>query len=140
AILDGVRTPMAKAGGELKATGADDLGAYILRQLLDRNPIQPEEIDEVIIGNVAQPPHAANIARVIALKAGIPQAVPSYTVHRNCASGMASSTTASSKLLLEEGKVYVAGGTESMSNIPLFFNKEFTNYVERMMRSKTFFQ
>jgi acetyl-CoA acetyltransferase family protein len=140
AIIDGIRTPMAKAGGPLKNTQADDLGAYIVRQIIERNPIAPEEFDEVIIGNVAQPAHAANISRVIALKAGLPNSVPAYTVHRNCASGMESMTTAASKLIMQEGDIYLAGGAESMSNIPLFFNKDFTSFMERMMRSKTFFQ
>ncbi len=140
AIIDGIRTPMAKAGGPLKNTQADDLGAYIVRQILERNPIEPEEYDEVIIGNVAQPAHAANISRVIALKAGMPNSISAYTVHRNCASGMESMTTAASKLIMQEGDIYLAGGAESMSNIPLFFNKQFTGFMEQMMRSKTFFQ
>ena len=139
AIVDGIRTPMAKAGGPLEHTQADDLGAYIVRQIIERNRITVDEFDEVIIGNVAQPAHAANIARVIALKAGFPVATPAFTVHRNCASGMESITSASSKLLMNAGDIYLAGGAESMSNIPLFFNAAFTSFVDRMMRSKTFF-
>lgn len=140
AIVDGIRTPMAKAGTVLKNTQADDMGAFIVRQLLERNSIEPEEFDEVIIGNVAQPAHAANIARVIALKAGMPNSTPAYTVHRNCASGMESITTAASKLLTGEGDIYLAGGTESMSNIPLMFNKEYTAFMNRLSASKTFGQ
>lgn len=137
AIVEGVRSPMAKAGTALKTTAADDLGAMVVRQLLDRCPLDRREIDEVIVGNVAQPVHAANIARVIALKAGIPQKVPAYTVHRNCASGMESITSAANKILLDQGKIFVAGGVESMSNIPLLFNREYSDFLNRLMRSKT---
>ena len=137
AIVEGIRSPMAKAGTALKDTQADDLGAIVVRDLLARAHVEPSEVDEVIIGNVAQPAHAANIARVIALKAGLPQSVPAYTVHRNCASGMESITSAANKILLGQGKIFVAGGVESMSNIPLMFNREYSELMNRLMRAKT---
>ncbi len=140
AILDGVRTPMAKAGTVLKDSPADDLAAFVVRELLARAQIQPGEIDEVVIGNVAQPANAANIARVIALKAGIPVSVPAFTVHRNCASGMESITTAALKILSGYGKVFIAGGVESMSNIPLLFPKEYAEFASRLSRAKSFGQ
>jgi acetyl-CoA acetyltransferase family protein len=140
AILDGVRTPMAKAGTVLKDAPADDLAAFVVRELLARAQIQPGEIDEVVIGNVAQPANAANIARVIALKAGIPVSVPAFTVHRNCASGMESITTAALKILSGYGKVFIAGGVESMSNIPLLFPKEYAEFASRLSRAKSFGQ
>ncbi|MFW5827546.1 MAG: thiolase family protein [Alkalispirochaeta sp.] len=137
AIVEGIRTPMAKAGTVLKDTPADDLGAAVVREVINRAPVTPEEVDEVIIGNVAQPAHAANIARVIALKAGMPNNVPGYTVHRNCASGMESISNAAVKINAGHGSVYITGGVESMSNIPLLFNKEYTEFINRLMRSKT---
>ena len=94
AIVNGVRTPFCHAGGNFKNIGADDLGAFALKELMVRTKCPASEIDEVIFGNVAQPIHAANIARVIALKAGLPVNMPAQTVHRNCASGMQSITTA----------------------------------------------
>jgi acetyl-CoA C-acetyltransferase/acetyl-CoA acyltransferase len=90
----------------------------------------------VIIGNVAQPPHAANIARVIALKAGIPARVPAVTVHRNCASGMEAITTAALKIAAGYGRVFIAGGVESMSGIPLLFPKEYADFLNRLSRAK----
>lgn len=137
AIVEGIRTPMAKAGTVLKDTPADDLGAAVVREVVNRGGVDPTEIDEVVIGNVAQPSHAANISRVIALKAGLPIEVPAYTVHRNCASGMESLTTAATKVYAGRGDVYVVGGVESMSNIPLLFNQEYSEFMNRMMRSKT---
>jgi acetyl-CoA acetyltransferase family protein len=136
AIIDGVRTPMARAGTAFKDTTADDLGAIVVREALARSGVPAGEIDEVIIGNVAQPPHAANIARVIALKAGIPSRVPAVTVHRNCASGMEAITTAALKILAGYGRVFVAGGVESMSGIPLLFPREYADFLNRLSRAK----
>ena len=140
AIIDGARTPMAKAGTALKDVPADDLGAFVVREVLARSGLRPAEVDEVVIGNVAQPANAANIARVIALKAGIPSSVPAFTVHRNCASGMESITTAALKILSGYGKVFIAGGVESMSNIPLLFPKTYADFAGRLSRAKSFGQ
>ncbi|MBM5782787.1 MAG: thiolase family protein, partial [Pelagibacterales bacterium] len=140
AIIAGYRSPMGKAGGVFKNLSAHDLGARTAKEVLIRSKINPEEIDEVIIGNVAQPADAANITRVIALKAGIPQLVPAFTVHRNCASGMEAMTSAASKINNGEAEIIFAGGVESMSNIPLLFNKKMTNLFARLSRSKTISQ
>jgi acetyl-CoA C-acetyltransferase/acetyl-CoA acyltransferase len=77
---------------------------------------------------------------VIALKAGIPEHVPAFTVHRNCASGMEAMTTAMSKILNGEAEIILAGGAESMSNIPLFFNKKMTAFFTNLSKAKTFGQ
>jgi acetyl-CoA acetyltransferase family protein len=122
AIIDGVRTPFCKAGTDLKPFPAQDLGRIVTRELLQRTGFKPGDLSHVIFGNVAQPAEAANIARVIALNAGIPHEVPAYTVHRNCASGFEAVTSAYEKMLAGQGDVFVVGGTESMSNIPLLFS------------------
>jgi len=140
AIINGVRTPFAKAGTSLKGYSADNLGAIAVREILSAVSIDPRIIDEVIIGNVAQPANAANIARVIALKAGIDQSVPAYTVHRNCASGMEALSTAANKIFSGEAEIIVAGGTESMSNIPLLYGKKMTAFFEQMMKAKSLSQ
>jgi acetyl-CoA acetyltransferase family protein len=137
AIIAGFRSPMGKAGGSLKNLTAHDLGARIVKEVLIRSKVDPKQIDEVIIGNVAQPGDAANIARVIALKAGIPESVPAFTVHRNCASGMEAMTTAASKILNGEAEIILAGGVESMSNIPLMFGKKMTALFANLMKAKT---
>lgn len=137
AIIAGFRSPMGKAGGVLKNLTAHDLGARIAREVILRSKINPSKIDEVIIGNVAQPAEAANIARVIALKAGVPESVPAFTVHRNCASGMEAITTSASKILNGESAIILAGGVESMSNIPLFFNKKMTGLFANLAKART---
>lgn len=137
AIITALRTPMSKAGGKFREMQADQLGAVLFRELMMRSPVDFEEVDEVIIGNVAQPIHAANIARVIALRAGFPEAIPALTVHRNCASGMESVTTAAARIHAGEGSVYVCGGVESMSNIPLVYSEKMTTLFTRLAESKT---
>ncbi len=140
AIVDGIRTPFCKAGGKLKSVPADDLGAFAIRELLARTGIPPGEIDEVVFGNVAQPNHAANIARVLALKAGVPESVAAYTVHRNCASGMQAFTSAAQMIAAGDASILVVGGTESMSNIPLLYGPEMTALFQRLSKAKTFAQ
>jgi acetyl-CoA C-acetyltransferase/acetyl-CoA acyltransferase len=137
AIIGGYRSPMGKAGGTLKNVLADDLAAKIVKELVIRSKIDVEKIDEVIFGNVAQPAHSANIARVIALKAGLPEKIPAYTVHRNCASGMESVTSAAYKIWAGRAEIVLVGGTESMSNIPLMFNKKMTNLFTNLAKAKS---
>jgi acetyl-CoA C-acetyltransferase/acetyl-CoA acyltransferase len=137
AILDGIRTPFCKAGGPLKDIPADDLGAIAVRELLVRIGVAVQEIDEVIFGNVAQPAHAANIARVISRKAGLPQRVVAHTVHHNCASGIQAVTTAALHIQTGRAELIVAGGTESMSGIPLLYGPRPTAAFMRLARART---
>ena len=140
AIIDGLRTPIAKAGGKLRDIKAEALGSFILKELLCRNDIDKKLFSEVIVGNVSQPAHAANIARVIALRAGFDESLPAYTVHRNCASGMEAITTASDKIKAYGDGIYMCGGVESMSNIPLIYSPKMTLFFENLMKSKTLSQ
>lgn len=140
AIVDGVRTPFCKAGGVFARVPADDLGAFVTKELLARTGFSPKEIGEVIFGNVSQPAESANIARVIALKAGMPIDMIASTVHRNCASGMESITTGAAKILAGETEVILAGGTESMSNIPLMYGRKMTGLFVNLMKAKSIWQ
>jgi acetyl-CoA acetyltransferase family protein len=139
-IVDGVRTPFCKAGTELAGLGADELGRIAVNALLTRTGLDPALIDEVIMGCVAQPVDAANVARVIALRAGIPQPVPAMTVSRNCASGCEALTQAQEKLRAGRGSIFIVGGVESMSNIPLLFSSTAAKKFGRLNRAKTFGQ
>ena len=100
-IVDGVRTPFCKMGTDLARLGADELGRIAVNALLTRTGLDPHRIDEVIFGCVGQPADAANVARVIALRAGIPEQVPAVTVHRNCASGCEAVTQACEKMIAD---------------------------------------
>jgi acetyl-CoA C-acetyltransferase/acetyl-CoA acyltransferase len=140
AIVSGYRSPMGKAGGIMKNITAHDLGARILSEIIIKSNIDKSLIDEVIIGNCGQPAEAANIARVIALKAGLSEKTTAFTVHRNCASGMEAMTSAMSKIQNGEAKIVVAGGVESMSNFPLMFNKKMTALFAELAKAKTISQ
>jgi len=136
-IVDGVRTPFCKAGTELASLGADELGRVAVNALLTRTGLDPALVDEVIFGCVAQPMDAANVARVIALRAGIPQSVPASTVQRNCASGCEAVTLAQDKLRAGQGSIFIVGGAESMSNIPLVFKQTTAAKFGRLSRAKS---
>ncbi|UCF29975.1 MAG: thiolase family protein [bacterium] len=134
-IAGGVRTPYIKAGTLFKDLTAADLGRLVVSELIARTGIDPDEVDSVIIGNVAQPPEAVNVARVISLYAGVPENVPAYTVHRNCASGIQSVISAAQSIATGEAEVVVAGGVESMTNIPLFLQQETAEILTKYQRA-----
>lgn len=140
AIVDGIRTPFCKAGTDLKSFSAQKLGALVIRELLDRTEIDGELVDEVIMGCVANPVDAANVGRVCGLMAGLPKHTRGYTVSRNCASGFESITSGFEKIVSGASDVVVAGGTESMTNIPLIYNESMTKMFANLMRSKTIWQ
>lgn len=136
-VVDGVRTPFAKAGTALAEVSAVELARVAIRELLERTGLDPAEIDEVILGNAAPPSDAPNIARVAALEAGIPEAVPAFSVARNCASGFQSITDAFNQITLGQSDVALAGGVESMSNVPLEYNDEFAEVMGEMSRARS---
>ena len=135
-ILDGVRTPYVKAWTALRTVPAYELGRVAVRELLDRTGVRPDEVDEVVVGNVAQPAEAANVARVIALEAGLPHTVPAVTVCRNCGSGMDAIAQAFERVRSGAAEVVVAGGVESMSQIPLLWDPEFASWLAEFRRAK----
>jgi acetyl-CoA C-acetyltransferase/acetyl-CoA acyltransferase len=135
-IIDGVRTPFCKMGTDLARLGAEELGRIAVNTLITRTGIRAELIDEVIFGCVGQPADAANVARVIALRAGIPESVPAVTVHRNCASGMEAFTQAYEKMCAGNGEVFVVGGAESMSQVPLLYTHEAAAKFAKLGRAK----
>lgn len=122
-IIAATRTPFTRAGSSLASLDAVELGRAAVSSLLARSGIDPNDVDETIFGCVGQPAHAQNIARVIALRSGLPESRPAMTVHRNCASGLEALTTAHAKMSAGQGDVFVVGGTESMSNMPLYFSR-----------------
>lgn len=139
-IVDGVRTPFCKAGTDLARLDAVELGRIAVTNLLQRTSLNPAIIDEVIFGCVSQPADAANIARVIALRSGIPERVPAVSVHRNCASGIESLTMAYEKMCAGRGGIFIVGGTESMSQMPLLFSQRAANKFAKLTRAKSLAQ
>src|SRR6478735_3641297 len=123
-VVDGLRTPYSRAGTELKDLGAADLGRIVIGELLARTGFDLAELDEVIVGNIAQPPDAVNVARVAALRAGVPQRIFAYTVNWLCGFGLQSIVDAHLRILSGLEEAIVAGGVESMLNILLLFSRE----------------
>ena len=136
-IVEGVRTPFCKAGSELAGLAADELGRIAVDALLTRTGFDPALVDEVIFGCVCQPVDAPNVARVIALRAGLPDTVPAATVHRNCASGFEAVTTAAERLRSGHGSVFIVGGTESMSRVPLLYPEAAARKFALLSRART---
>ena len=136
-IVDGVRTPFAKMGSAFAETDAVELGRVAVSELLSKTGLDPATVEEVIIGCVAQPADAANISRVIALRAGVPDSVTAITVHRNCASGFEAVTQAAEKMMVGRGDVFVVGGTENMSQVPLLYSHSAAKKFGLLARAKS---
>jgi acetyl-CoA acetyltransferase family protein len=140
AIVAGWRTPFCKAGGALQGAKAADLAAHVFREVLDRTGVDAAAIDEVILGCAGADAAEANVARVAALRAGVPASVPAVTVMRNCASGMEALLAAQQRLRAGDGELFLVGGTESMSNFPLLMGPALVRFFERLQKAKSGWQ
>ncbi len=136
-IVDGVRTPFAKAGTLLQDVHAAELGQVALQELIARTNLDVKTVEEVIVGCVGNPSDAVNIGRVVALRSGIPQNVSAHTVHRNCASALESIVTGYNMIKAGSAETVVAGGTENMSQAPLLFGKKMTDLFAKLQFSKS---
>lgn len=136
-LIDGVRTPFAKAGTKLKNMHAAHLGKVALTELIARTNLDVDIVDEVIIGNTGSPSDAVNISRVVALNSGLPIKTSAVTVHRNCASALESITTGYDRIRAGTMDIILAGGTESMSQMPLIFPKPIVSIIEKLGTAKT---
>ena len=124
-IIDAIRTPLGNFGGALATTRVDDLGALVIKTLMDRNPNVPKEaIEDVIMGCANQAGEDnRNVARMSLLLAGLPYTVPGETVNRLCASGMSAIINASRVIQLGDADVILAGGVENMTRGPWVISK-----------------
>ncbi len=117
-IVEGARTPIGSHGGAFRTLTAQHLAALVLKEVIERAGLDPNLIDDVILGCIGQQSDAPNIGRVAALLAGVPVHVPGYTVQRNCVAGMQSISSAFQAIQAGDGSVFLCGGTESMSTSP----------------------
>ena len=127
-IVSAVRTPIGSFGGSLGQIPAVELGALVIKEALRRAGVSPEQVDEVIMGNVLQAGLGQNPARQAAIKAGIPQEVPSWTLNKLCGSGLKSVESAAQAIMTGDAEIIVAGGMESMSMAPYVLEKARTGY------------
>lgn len=122
-IVEAVRTPIGKRGGMLSQVRPDDMAAHVLRELVRRTQISPEQIEDVILGCVSQVgEQAGDIARVAALIAGFPIEVPGTTIDRQCGSSQQAVHFAAQAILSGDMDVVIAGGVESMTRVPMGSN------------------
>lgn len=140
AIVYGLRTPFVRSGTLFRNLSAIDLGRIAMVELLNHTEIDPKEIDEVIFGTVVFSPQAPNLGREVALGSGIPPSIPAYTVTRACASANQAITNAADSIMSGNADVAIAGGAESLSDIPVLFSKGFRTILYNSHREKNFMQ
>jgi 3-oxoadipyl-CoA thiolase len=129
-LVGGVRTPMGKYGGQLAGVRADDLAALVVGEAVRRAGLDPEAVDEVVLGCANQAGEDnRNVARMATLLAGLPDSVPGYTVNRLCASGLTAIGAAAAQVRAGEADVVVAGGVESMTRAPYVMAKAGTPWA-----------
>jgi acetyl-CoA C-acetyltransferase len=117
-IVSAARTPVGRFGGALKEVPAVKLGALSVQEALKRGQVSPDQVDEVILGNVLQAGLGQNPARQVVIHSGIPQEVPATTINKVCASGLKSVMMAAQAIKAGDADIVVAGGMESMSMAP----------------------
>jgi acetyl-CoA C-acetyltransferase len=117
-ILSAVRTAQGRFQGGFSDTPAQDLGALVMKEALDRAGVNGEQLDEVIFGNVIQAGLGQNVARQAELKAGIPEDIPAVTVNRVCVSSATAMAMAAAAIKAGDGEIYLVGGTENMTRAP----------------------
>jgi acetyl-CoA C-acetyltransferase len=117
-IVSAVRTPVGKFGGTLKDIPAYQLGTIAIKEAINRAGIRPEQVDEVVFGNVLTTAQGQNPARQASMGAGIPKEVPAFTINKVCASGLKAVSLAAQSIKAEDNEVVVAGGQENMSWAP----------------------
>ncbi|HBV87511.1 acetyl-CoA C-acetyltransferase [Desulfosporosinus sp.] len=127
-IVSAVRTPVGSFCGTLGQIPAADLGALAVKEAIKRAGITPEQVDEVILGNVLQAGLGQNPARQASIKAGIPQEVPSWTLNKVCGSGLKTIVCAAQTIMVGDADIVVAGGMENMSLAPYVLAKARTGY------------
>lgn len=128
-LVDGCRIPFLKSGTDYNDLMAYDLGRMAIQGLLARNNVDPKTIDRVIMGSVIQEVRTSNVARESALGAGIPNTVPAFTVAMACISSNQAITSGMDLIQSGQAKIIVAGGTETMSDIPVRFKKKFRQNI-----------
>jgi len=137
AVVRGLRTPFAKSGTHYAHLSALDLGKLVVAELVQRSGIDPNSIQEVVFGNVIPSVKAPNIAREIVLGTGLPRKVPGYTVSKACASSNQAITSAADMIFRGYADIVVAGGSESLSDIPILFSKNFADALVSSSKQKS---
>lgn len=138
AIVKGLRTPFVKAGTAFAHLTALDLGRMIVRELVERSDLDPKSIDQCVFGQVIPTLTGPSIAREVVLAAGLPREIEAHTVARACATSIQAFTDAANAVQLGLADIVIAGGTESMSDPPVFASRPLAQALLASSRGKTF--
>jgi len=137
AIVAGLRTPFERSGTLFKSLSAQDLGRAVVAELVARTGLEGEEIDTLVFGTVVPSVLAPNIAREVALLPMLPKGIPAVTVSRACTSANQAITDAADQIALGHADVAIAGGAESLSNVPILHSRGFANALVAASKAKT---
>src|SRR5205085_1842778 len=137
ALVAGVRTPFAKAGTAFKSISAIDLGKLCVAELLQRTNLDGKEVQALVFGTVIPSVIAPNIAREVSLMPMLPRGVQAFTVSRACASANQAITDAADQILLGHADVIIAGGAESLSNVPILHSRTMAEKLVALSRAKS---
>lgn len=137
AIVEGCRTPFAKSGTVFKDLSAVELGKVAVRELIARSGIDPKAVDHMVYGTVIQSVQEPNIAREVTLGSGLPPTVPAFTVGRACASANQAITSAAEHILLGHADVAIAGGAESLTDVPILFSPKMREALVRASKARS---
>ncbi len=136
-VVKGLRTPFVKAGGVFASLTSLDLGAAVVRELVERADVDPAEIDQIVFGQAIPTLLAPSIAREVGLASALPRGVEAHSVSRACATSIQAFTDVSSAMALGVSQVAIAGGTESMSDVPIFTSRPLSRALVKASRART---
>ena len=137
AVVAGCRTPFCKSGTALKDVRAVDLARYATRELLERTDLDPTAVDEVVFGQVVPSALAPNLAREVSLLPQFPREIPAFSLNRACASANQAITAAHDQIALGHAEVVIAGGAESLSDIPILASRRLSEILVEASRART---
>ena len=137
AIVAGLRTPFVKSGTVFRSLTAQELGKLVVAELVQRTNLDPDAVDTLVFGTVVPSVLAPNIAREVSLLSLLPKGIPAVTVSRACASANQAITDAADQILLGHADVAIAGGAESLSNVPILHSRGFADAVVAASRAKS---
>src|SRR5881397_1004937 len=137
AIVAGCRTPFCKSGTTLKDVRAVDLARFVARELLERTNLDAAEVDAVIFGQVVPSALVPNVAREVSLLPQFPREIPAYSLNRACASSAQAVANASDEIALGDADVVLAGGVESLSDIPILASRRLADILVEASKAKT---
>jgi len=136
-VVAGLRTPFVKAQGVFSGLTSLDLGSIVVRELVERSNIDPAEIDQIVFGQAIPTLLAPSIAREIGIASALPKALEAHTVSRACATSLQAFTDVASSMALGVSQVAIAGGTESMSDVPIFTSRPLSRALVKASRAKS---